>query len=333
MFREHQDVVGTLAKRRNRDGKDRKTEVEVFAELTRRDGGLQMPVGRRDDADVHLQRDRAAQPLEALFLQGAKDLRLQRQRQVADFVEKQRTAMGHLELAGLAGRSAGKRPFLVAEELGLQQRFRDCGTVDRDKRAVRARTERMECPRKQFLARAALAFEEHRGVRCRGPMERDRDLLQFRILADDLGRATARRELLLEENVLGRHAPLRERTLHHQQQMIGIDRLGEKVERAVLDGLDGVLNRAVRRHHHNRELGIQLFGGPQDAEAVALGKPQVRQNDPRARRSQDTDGFGLVARFDHAVAVGLERMAEHGAQGVLVFDEQDRGIGGAAGHV
>jgi hypothetical protein len=164
-------------------------------------------------------------------------------------------------------------------------------------------------------------------------MERDRDLLQLRVLADDLGGATARRQLLLEENVLGRHASLRERTLHHQQQMIGIDGLGEKVERAFLDGFDRVLNRAVCSHHDNRELGIQLLGGPQDAEAIALGKPQVRQDDAGPRRSQGTDGFGLVARFDHAVAMGLERMAEHRAQGVLVFYEQDRGIGGAAGHV
>ena len=164
-------------------------------------------------------------------------------------------------------------------------------------------------------------------------MERDRDLLQLRVLADDLGRATARRQLLLEENVLGRHAPLRERTLHHQQQMIGIDGLGEKVERAFLDGFDGVLNRAVCGHHDDRQLGIQLLGGPQDAEAVALGKPQVRQDDAGPRRSQGTDGFGLVARFDHAVAMGLQRKAEHRAQRVLVFDEQNRGIGGAAGHV
>ena len=221
----------------------------------------------------------------------------------------------------------------MTEQLGLQQCFRDRGTVDRDKRAVRPRAERMESPRKQLLARAALAFEEHGGVRCRGPMERDRDLFQLRVLADDLGRATARRELLLEENVLGRHALLRERTLHHQQQMVGIDGLGEKVERAFLDGFDGVLNRAVRGHHDNRQLGIQLLGGAQHAEAVALGEPQVRQDDARARRAQRPDGFGLVARFDHAVAVGLQRQAQHGAQRVLVFDDQNGGIGGAAGHV
>ena len=106
MLREHQDVVGAFAKRRNRDRKHRQPEVQVFAELTRRDGGLQMPIGRRDDADVHLQRDRAADALEPLFLQGPQDLRLQRQRQIADFVEKQRAAVGHLELPGLAGRGA-----------------------------------------------------------------------------------------------------------------------------------------------------------------------------------------------------------------------------------
>ena len=98
--------------------------------------------------------------------------------------------------------------------------------------------------------------------------------------------------------VFGRHAPLRERTLDHEQQMIGIHRLGEKVQRAFLDGFDGVLNRAVRRHHHDRQLGIQLLGGTQHAEAVAFGEAQVRQDDAGTGRAQGTDGLGLVARFD-----------------------------------
>ena len=103
----------------------------------------------------------------------------------------------------------------------------------------------------------------------------------FGILADDLRRAAALRELLLEQHVLGGEPPLRERALDHQQQMIGIDRLGEKVERAFLHRRDGVLNAAERGHHDDRQLRIELLGGAQHAEAVAFGQPQIGQHDAR----------------------------------------------------
>ena len=50
-----------------------------------------------------------------------------------------------------------------------------------------------------------------------------------------------------------------ERALDQQQQVIGIDRLGEKVERAFLHRRDGVLDAAERRHHDDRQLGIELL--------------------------------------------------------------------------
>ena len=75
-----------------------------------------------------------------------------------------------------------------------------------------------------------------------------------------------------------------ERPLDHQQQMIGIDRLGQKVERALLHRRDRVLDAAERRHHDDRQLRIELLGGAQDAEAVAFGQPQIGQHDAGPRR-------------------------------------------------
>ena len=76
-------------------------------------------------------------------------------------------------------------------------------------------------------------------------------------------------ELLLQQDVFGQHAPLRDRPLDHQQQVIGIDGLGEKVHRAFLHRRHRVLDAAVRGHHDDRQLGIELLGRAQHAEAVA----------------------------------------------------------------
>ena len=79
--------------------------------------------------------------------------------------------------------------------------------------------------------------------------------------------------------------PLRERALDQQQQVIGIDRLGEEVERAFLHRRHGVLDAAEGGHDDDRQLGIELLGGAQHAEAVAFGQPQVGQHDGRAARA------------------------------------------------
>jgi len=58
--------------------------------------------------------------------------------------------------------------------------------------------------------------------------------------------------------------------MDEEQQMIGIDRLGEKVERAFLHRRHGVLNAAERGHHDHGQLGVDFLRGAQHAEAVAV---------------------------------------------------------------
>ena len=101
-------------------------------------------------------------------------------------------------------------------------------------------------------------------------------------------------ELLLEQHVFGRQATLRERALDHQQQVIGIDGLGEEVERAFLHRRHGILNAAERGHHDDRQLGIQLLGRAKHAKSVALGQAGGRTT-PRldASDAKGLDGLGL----------------------------------------
>ena len=151
-----------------------------------------------------------------------------------------------------------------------------------------------------------------------------RHLLQPRVLADDLRRAAALRELVLEQDVLGRQPALRERALDQQQQVIGIDRLGEEVERAFLHRRDRVLDAAERRHHDDRQLRVEFLGRAQDAEAVALGQPQVGQDHAGAAGAQRRIASAWSRASMTAWPCASSAMAEHRAQRVLVLDEQDR---------
>ena len=77
--------------------------------------------------------------------------------------------------------------------------------------------------------------------------------------------------------------------------------------------------------------GSSVLGGLEHAEAVA----DRQAADRTARRParcllQALDRFGLVARFDDVMALRLERVPQHRAQRVLVFDEEDRCAAAAA---
>ena len=145
----------------------------------------------------------------------------------------------------------------------------------------------------------------------------------MRILADDPRRPAPLGHLLLQEDVLGHHPSLRDGALHHQQQVIGIDRLGEKVGRPLAHRGHGVLNAAVRGHDDDGQLGVELLGRSQDAEPVAGGQLEIGEHHGRARLTELMNRFWLVSRFEDEVSLRLERMAQHGAQRILVFDKED----------
>ena len=135
--------------------------VEVLPELALgdqlvEDGGW-WPRRRARHADRLL----AADALQLAVLQDAQQLGLRRFVQVADLVEKDRAAVGQLELAAAHRRRAGERPLFVAEQLALDELGRNGRAVDLHERARRHRALAMDVRRQQLLAGARLAREQH----------------------------------------------------------------------------------------------------------------------------------------------------------------------------
>src|SRR5688572_13814460 len=115
MTGENRNIIRPGAERRNRNRKHRQPEKQSFAELFGGHARAEMLVGRGNDAHVNVKQLRAADPLEPPLFDRAQDLRLQRERQIADLVQKQRTFVRDLELPRLARDGASERTFLVSE--------------------------------------------------------------------------------------------------------------------------------------------------------------------------------------------------------------------------
>src|SRR6185503_9842285 len=93
--------LGTpLTQRRYAQTNHVKPVVKIFAKLTLRHHIFKVCVGGGDNADVNLQRPLLTKRLNLALLQKTQQLRLQIERQVADFVKEERAAGGCSDDAG-----------------------------------------------------------------------------------------------------------------------------------------------------------------------------------------------------------------------------------------
>ena len=105
------DVILTLPQGRDINGEDIQPVVEVLAESAFSHPGGKVSVRGGQDPYVDFPGNRAAQPLEFLFLQEAEQFCLERQREFADFIEKNGAAIGLFNPARLDLTAPVKAPF------------------------------------------------------------------------------------------------------------------------------------------------------------------------------------------------------------------------------
>ncbi len=123
-------------KRRHRDLDHVEAVEEVLAEPPGGDFRFQVAVGGGQDANIAGPGLRLAHALVAALLQQPQEFGLQGQRQVADFVEKERSPFGHGDLADRIADRAGECPLHVAEQFAFQQFGGKARAVHRDEGAV-----------------------------------------------------------------------------------------------------------------------------------------------------------------------------------------------------
>src|SRR5258708_36199239 len=110
--------------------------VEMLAKSPFRDFSFQVACRRRNDANVDVDLGGASLALKSLIDQHPQDLVLGLARHVADFIDKQRSAMGLFQGAGLALMFA--IGLLDTEQLDFHALRRNRGGVDDDERSFGA---------------------------------------------------------------------------------------------------------------------------------------------------------------------------------------------------
>ena len=317
------DVFAALAQRRQVDRHAAQPVEEVFAESSLLDQGVQVLVRRGHDADVHRDALAAAQPLETSLLKQSQNLGLRVGRHVADFVQEQRAAVALLELADAAAVRAGKRSSFVAEQFAFQQRLGNGRTVDRQERRLAAAAVMIEGPGDQFLARPALAENQHIDVLGSNAADLLADRLHRRPAADQPVGLVLRPVAIVQD---GRHVHQPadgESLIHHLLQLPGIQRLDQVVVGPQFHRLDRRLGRAVSRDENHEALGVDSPQVVKHIQSRAVAQPDVQQNHVGGRFGGQTQTFGgrFGPQHGHVVAVEDRFDAELDAR-FVVNDQQ-----------
>jgi hypothetical protein len=134
-------------------------------------------------------------------------------------------------------------------------------------------------PRHQLLARPALPQEEDGGVGGRRALEGHHRVLQGRVLADEARQADALLVFLLEQDVFGEEPAPLQGALEEQDEVLGVDGLGQEIGGALLHRAHGVVDGGERGHDDDGHVGIRVLGRLQDLEAAARGELQVGEDD------------------------------------------------------
>ena len=260
-------VVAPLAQRRHLDAYDVEPVKQILAELFRGHGFFETLVRGGDDANVRLDRLVAADALERAGLEHAQNFRLRRGRHVADFIEKNCTAVALLKLADALQGRAGERAALVAEQFAFEQLLGNRRTVHRQKRLRAAMAVMINRAGDEFLARAAFAGDERGGIRARHLADEFEHLLHWLAAAHNA-------EFVifgLEQRFVGNHLPHVVRGFQRAGddflELGDVERLEQIIVRAEFHRLDGRLRRAVRGHQDHEQFGIKLADVAQGFEA------------------------------------------------------------------
>ena len=110
------DIFRALPEGRQHERDHGKAVVEILAERPVLNHDLEISVSRRDDANIDVVTYFGTDLLNLTLLDQPEQLYLQLRRHFADFVQEERSSVGHFDLSLFVDDRAGERTFLVAED-------------------------------------------------------------------------------------------------------------------------------------------------------------------------------------------------------------------------
>ena len=182
---ERGNVLDPLLESRHGEHEHREAVEQVLAKEALACKLTQVAMGRGYDATCKVQTGRRSKRAEGSRLEYAQQLRLQRERQFADFVEQQRAFADLLKKPLAVFGSAGEGAFHVPEKFSFDEMVGNRAAIDVDKRLILALAVRVYTARHQLLAGAGRSENKQRMIGRRDSIDHPDQLAKRRRAAHE----------------------------------------------------------------------------------------------------------------------------------------------------
>ncbi len=324
VFEQQRNVLAPFAQRRDVQLGDVQPVQQVFAEPPAAYLFEQIRFGRADHPQVDLDAAVGAQPFQGPFLQHAQQLDLLRQRHAFDLVEEQRAAVGMFDAADALALGAGEGAAFMAEQLALEDGFRNRRAVQRHEGMPRPRAEIVQAARDLFLAGAGVAADQHIDVGAGQFQHLPAQVLhgagnpqQHRFDAALAG------ELLAQLAVLADQPALVLGAAHAVEQAFGGEGFLDEVVGALAQRLYRHGHVAVAGDHDHRQFRVQRDQAFQQAEAVQVRHAHVADQHAGKVAVDQAQRFARAGAGAHAETGQLQPLLHGLAYRRFIVDEDD----------
>jgi hypothetical protein len=154
------NIISPFPQGRQHDRKNVQPIVEIATKFLFLHHLPQILISSCDETHVNLKGAVASQAFELLFLKNAEELWLQFERQISDFIKKQRAAVSRLKSSHRLSDGAGESASFVTEKLALKQGARNCCTIECNKPVRTARAGFVNCLCNDFFAGPRLTSDQ-----------------------------------------------------------------------------------------------------------------------------------------------------------------------------
>ncbi len=133
-----------------------------------------------------------------------------------------------------------------------------------------------------------------------------------------------RLQLIAQRGQLVAQDALAQGASHHDAEMLEVDRLGEEVVGAEVQGLHRLADAAVARDDDHRDGQVALLHFLEKVDAVQARQPQVRQDEAVIVQGQKTERLlGLRDRIHLHLRIFLEQALQVAPRQVVIFHNED----------
>ena len=221
----------------------------------------------------------------------------------------------------------------MAEHLRLEHRLRDAAHVDLDEACLGTPGGIVQQARDDALAGAVLAEDQHVRIRRSDPCKAFKQASHGWCLGDEtFGGRTAQQDVLgLQALATTTRATERTLVAEHAHQARVVPGLFDEIAGTATHRLDGDIDRAPGRHHHDRKFLIDLLQLAQQFKPFGTGRRiarvvEIDQGDIEAFLLRRFECLGRALHGRAIPALAFQQQAQGLAHITLVVGDEDVGF-------